>query len=84
MKNNNALKKKILYRSTHRGTKEMDLFLGNFVKININSLNNDELEDLDTILSIEDVVLQKWLFSNESLNVSLKTKVAEKIKKFKI
>ena len=84
MDKNEILKKKIIYRSSHRGTKEMDLFLGNFVKININSLNNDELEDLDTILSMEDEVLQKWLFSNESLNVSLKTKVTEKIKKFKI
>ena len=29
------LKKKIIYRSTYRGTKEMDLLLGNFVKRNI-------------------------------------------------
>ena len=32
MANNEILKKQIIYRSTHRGTKEMDLLLGNFVK----------------------------------------------------
>ena len=30
--NKEILKKQIIYRSTHRGTKEMDLLLGNFVK----------------------------------------------------
>ena len=33
------LKKKVLYRSEHRGTMEMDLLLSNFVKKNVNSLN---------------------------------------------
>ena len=28
----NYLKKKIIYRAEYRGTKEMDLLLGNFVK----------------------------------------------------
>ena len=31
MENNKLLKKKIIYRSKHRGTKEMDLLLGDFV-----------------------------------------------------
>ena len=39
MKNIDKLKKKILYRSRHRGTKEMDLLLGNFVKKYVNLLN---------------------------------------------
>ena len=32
MTTNEILKRQILYRSTHRGTKEMDLILGDFVK----------------------------------------------------
>ena len=32
MTNNELLKKKIIFRSTHRGSKEMDLLIGNFVK----------------------------------------------------
>ena len=35
MTNKEILKKKIIYRSGHRGSKEMDLLLGNFVKKNI-------------------------------------------------
>ena len=84
MTNKEILKKKIIYRSSHRGTKEMDLILGNFVKSNINLLNYEELIQLEVILAIEDEVLKKWLFSRESLNPILNSKVSEMIKKFKL
>ena len=84
MTNKEILKKKIIYRSSHRGTKEMDLLLGNFVKSNINLLNYEELIQLEVILSIEDEVLQKWLFSKRSLNPVLNSNVSEMIKKFKL
>ena len=32
MNNRDYFLKKLLFRSTHRGTKEMDLFLGSFLK----------------------------------------------------
>ena len=38
------LKKKILYRSEYRGTKEMDLLLSNFVKKYINNFDIEELK----------------------------------------
>ena len=41
MKNIDNLKKKILYRSQHRGTKEMDILLSNFVKKYVKLLNED-------------------------------------------
>ena len=52
MKNIDNLKKKILYRSEHRGTKEMDLLLGNFVKRYVNFLNERELYELESLLNI--------------------------------
>jgi len=48
------LKKKILYRSNYRGTKEMDKLLGAFSKKYINELNNDDLLDLEKLLEIDD------------------------------
>ena len=46
MTNKEILKKEIIYRSMHRGFKEMDLLLGKFVKKYINKLNTNELLDL--------------------------------------
>ena len=48
------LKKKIIYRSNYRGTKEMDKLLGAFTNEYINQLNNEDLLDLQKLLDIED------------------------------
>ena len=56
----NNLKKKILYRSEHRGTKEMDILLGSFVKDVINHLDNDQLKNLFNLLNIDDDNLYKF------------------------
>ena len=52
MANKEILKKQLIYRSMRRGTKEMDLLLGNFVKKHINKLNVTELNDLAKLLFI--------------------------------
>ena len=48
------LKKKILYRSSYRGTKEMDKILGSFAKKYINELSRADLLDLKKLLDIDD------------------------------
>ena len=84
MKNNITIKKQIIYRSTHRGTKEMDLLLGNFVKKNINFLNDAELDDLDKLLKMEDKILEEWYFDKINFNPLPHNKVTKLLKKFKI
>ena len=84
MANNEILKKQIIYRSMHRGTKEMDLLLGNFVKKHIDELNSTELKDLAKLLFTEDEVIYKWYFEKNSDNVIPKTKVSTMLKNFKL
>ncbi len=54
------LKKKIIYRSSYRGTKEMDALLSSFVKKVINNLNNDDLLNLYKLLDVDDDNLYKF------------------------
>ena len=84
MTNKEILKKQIIYRSTHRGSKEMDILLGNFVKKYINSFNEDELKDVEKILSIEDEILQRWYFNKIDNKIIPNNEVSEKLKKFKL
>tara|TARA_Y100000590_G_C15665106_1_gene994151 strand:+ start:1521 stop:1775 length:255 start_codon:yes stop_codon:yes gene_type:complete len=84
MTNKENLKKQIIYRATHRGIKEMDLLLGNFVKKYINDLNEIDLNDLMQLLLIEDQVLYKWHFENKIINSIPKTKVSSLLKNFKL
>ena len=48
------LKKKIIYRSNYRGTKEMDKLLGAFTNKYINELNNEDLINLEKLLNLDD------------------------------
>ena len=52
--NTDQLKKKIIYRSNYRGTKEMDKLLGAFTKKYINELDDKDLISLEKLLSIDD------------------------------
>ena len=52
--NIDQLKKKIIYRSNYRGTKEMDKLLGAFTNKYINELSNEDLTNLEKLLEIDD------------------------------
>ncbi len=54
------LKRKIIYRSNYRGTKEMDILLNSFVESIISHLNKEELEHLLDFLNIDDDNLYKY------------------------
>ena len=79
-----TLKKKLLYRSSYRGTKEMDILLSSFVKFYINKLTTQELQDLDRFLDLDDETIYNF-YQNNVTNDSLKNnRVSELLKKLKI
>jgi len=84
MSNLNTLKKRILYRSVHRGTKEMDLVLGNFVKKYVNFLNENELYELESLLNIDDEILYKCYLNQDTNTLIPVNNITKKLKKFKL
>ena len=54
------LKKKIIYRSNYRGTKEMDKLLGKFTNEYIDKLDLDDLIDLEKLLNFDDDYLYNY------------------------
>jgi len=58
--NIDLLKKKIIYRSNYRGTKEMDKLLGSFTKKYIDELSIDDLSDLENLLNLDDDNIYKF------------------------
>ena len=83
MTNNENLKKQIIYRSTHRGTKEMDLLLGKFVNKYINLFNDIELKELESLLKKDDDILHNLYFKNKDKIDELENEVIKKFKNFK-
>ena len=72
--NKDDIKKRIIYRASYRGTKEMDVLMSSFVKSIINKLNEEELLELEKFvnLSDEDLIKLNKNFSNVTEQIQTK------------
>jgi|TARA_Y100000817_G_C16767880_1_gene504726 antitoxin CptB len=78
------LKKKVLYRSNYRGTKEMDILLSRFVNKYINSLSVDDLKKLNEFLDISDDELSNFYLNNKTTEEISNNPISKIFKNFKI
>ena len=64
-------KKRLIYRATYRGTKEMDILLSSFVKKHINTFNEKSLVKLENFLDLSDEQILNYYnntFTEESIS----------------
>jgi antitoxin CptB len=54
-------RRRLLFRSTHRGTFENDLMIGGFVRANLTSLTDADLDALEAVMEMPDTDLADWL-----------------------
>ncbi len=54
-------RRRLLFRSTHRGTHETDLLIGGYVSPRIDSFTESELDALEEVMELPDVDLADWL-----------------------
>ena len=81
------LKKKIIYRATYRGTKEMDTLLVAFTKKYVHILNDEDLICLSNLLDTDDENLYNFKqgqnttvkFNNNKVNKLFRDFVYKKI-----
>ncbi len=83
MKELEIFKKKLLYRSNYRGTKEMDILLSEFVKKNINDFDQDLLIELEKFLNFEDEVISNFYNYSIVKNDIDKNKISKIFKMFR-
>ena len=76
-------KKKLLYRASYRGTKEMDILLSSFVNKYINDLEEKDLNELDKFLKFEDETISNYYYYDIVNNNIDKNRMSLIFKKFK-
>ena len=77
------IKKKIIYRSNYRGTKEMDKLLGAFTNKYLSQLNYEDLIELIKFLDIDDDNLYNF-YNGLKTNIVFKdNKINNLFKNFK-
>ena len=65
IKETENFRKKLLFRSSHRGTKEMDIILGTYAKEKLPNMDDKELIKFQEFLNLSDPDLYKWIMSGD-------------------
>lgn len=60
-------RRKLLFRSWHRGMREMDLILGSFADAQIGVLTEDEIDQYEILLEIPDTELLPWITGEQPI-----------------
>lgn len=58
-------RRRLIFRSAHRGIKEMDLIMGSFARVNVPVFNEAELAEYDVLLCNNDPDLYNWVTKKE-------------------
>ncbi len=77
-----ARRKRLRFRSWHRGTKEMDVLLGSFADAHITNFSEDEVTQFERLLNNSDPDLYNWISGYEPLPPSEDSAVMQKLLNF--
>jgi len=77
-------RKRLRYRSWHRGTREMDLLLGGFADRHLAAMSEEQLGQYEAILHIGDPELYAWIVERAAVPAAFDTPVMKLIRNFRI
>ena len=75
-------RRRILFRSWHRGMREMDLIMGSFADAVIGQLSDIELEDLERLMEAPDPEVYRWLAGGQAPPAPYDTALFRRLKAF--
>jgi antitoxin CptB len=74
-----ARRRKLLFRSWHRGIREMDLILGGFADRAIAELSDCELDEYEILLELQDADILSWITGEQPVPTIHDTALFRKI-----
>ena len=76
-------RKKLLFRSWHRGTRELDLIFGSFADAAIETLDERELDDYERLLNLPDTDLMDWMLIGKPVPADIDSALVRRILAFR-
>jgi len=58
-------RKRLMYRSQHRGTKELDLVLGRFAAARLDTLNAGQIDRFEALLEAPSPLVYAWVIGQD-------------------
>jgi antitoxin CptB len=75
-------RRRILFRSWHRGMREMDLIMGQFADQHIDTLTDEDLDEFERLIEVPDRDLLGWLTGEIATPGNYDQPVFRKVKAF--
>lgn len=72
----------VLFRSWHRGLREMDLLMGRFADAEIGSMSDEDLGVFENLIEVPDGDLFRWLTGEAEAPSNYDTPVFRRLKAF--
>lgn len=72
-------RKKLIFRSWHRGTREIDLLLGRFADAHLPGFDVEELRQYEDLLVNSDPDLYNWMTGKEEPPANVRCDVLQKL-----
>jgi antitoxin CptB len=75
-------RRRLLFRSWHRGTREADLIMGRFADVYIGALTNAELDEYERLLDLLETDLLAWLTGTDAVPTEHNTAMFRRVRDF--
>ncbi len=75
-------RKRLKYRSQHRGTKELDLLLGRFAAERLDALNPDQIDRFEALLEAPSPLVYGWVTGQDSPPPEMDTDILRLLRDF--
>jgi antitoxin CptB len=77
-----ARRRRLLFRSWHRGIREMDLVLGRFADAQLSAWSEAELDDYERLLEIPDQPFFAWVSGAEAVPSEYDSAMFRRLREF--
>ena len=78
------LRKQLIFRSWHRGTREMDIILGSFADKYVPEMSAEDLRTYEIFLEISDPELYNFYLKKEAVPAALQNNIMNNYLKHKV
>ena len=75
-------RRKLLFRSWHRGLREMDLIMGGFADAKVGELSERELTEFERLIEVPDRDLLAWIMGEEAVPSDFDSALFRKLRDF--
>jgi antitoxin CptB len=75
-------RRRVLFRSWHRGIREMDLIMGRFADAEIGTMSDADLDEFERLIEVPDRDLFRWITGEDETPSNYDTPVFRSLKGF--